>query len=114
VSDNPKDAFGEQKPSTFHIPPVAILELGEAMRLGAEKYGSLNWRDTSVRASVYYNAIMRHLMQWREGEVEDAESGLGHLAHVMANCAILIDATANMCLIDDRKKDKNENSSGRK
>lgn len=99
---DPKAAIGIKKPSTFAIPPSAIIQLGEAMRTGAEKYGTFNWRGTKIKSSVYYDAIMRHLMEWRDGEVADSESGLHPLAHVMANCAILIDAKDTDMLFDNR------------
>jgi len=99
---DPKAAHGKAKPSTFGIPPVALIQLGEAMQTGIEKYGLFNWRGSEVRSSVYYNAIMRHLMQWRDGEMIDEDSGLHPLAHVMASCAILIDAEAQDTLLDDR------------
>lgn len=101
---DPKAAIGIKKPSTFAIPPSAIIRLGQAMQNGAEKYGLFNWRQTEVKASVYYDAAMRHLMQWRDGDgdVVDKDSGLSHLAHVMACCAILIDAEEIDRLYDDR------------
>lgn len=102
---DPKAQYGSQKPSTFSIPPVSILQLGEAMEHGANKYGRMNWRGTEVKSSVYYNAAMRHLMQWRDGAMVDEDSGLHPLAHVMACCAILIDAEKQDTLFDDRGVD---------
>lgn len=90
--DNPKTKFGQAKPSTFDIPPSAILAIGEVMALGARKYGHFNWRKQRVSEAVYYNALMRHLNAWLNGNDIDAESGQPELAHVMACCAILIDA----------------------
>ena len=99
---DPKAAYGKRKPSMFAVPPVALVLLGEAMKTGMDKYGLFNWRGTEVKSSVYYDAIMRHLMEWRDGEMLDAESGLHPLAHVMACCAILIDAQEQDTLFDDR------------
>lgn len=99
---NPKDLIGVTKPPVSAIPPVAILNLGKAMQDGKEKYGHMNWRETNVRSDVYYNAMMRHLLQWFDGEDRAEDSGCHHLAHVMACCAILLDAEASGSLIDDR------------
>lgn len=101
---NPKTVFGTAKPSTFAVPPLAILHLGMAMQNGADKYGAFNWRDAPVTASTYYNAIGRHLLAWHAGEQIDKYSKCHPLAHVMANCAILLDAEAHACLKDDRPK----------
>ena len=65
----------------------------------------MNWRKDPVTASTYYDAMQRHMLAWQDGEDHAADSGLLHLAHVMANCAILIDAAACGTLIDDRTDD---------
>lgn len=76
------------------------------MQDGADKYGPFNWQDTPIQASIYYDAIQRHLMAWFTGEDVDPHSkshGL-HLASVMAGCSILIDAYATGKIVDDRPK----------
>lgn len=100
--DNPKTAVGASKPSTNAIPPIAILHLGKAMANGVAKYGKLNWRTNAVTTSVYTDAIERHMLAYRDGEDLAADSGAHHLAHVMACCAILLDAEACGKLRDDR------------
>lgn len=52
---------------------------------GAQKYGDNNWQNLEQFEDRYYAALMRHLVAWRKGEESDPESGLPHLAHVMAN-----------------------------
>lgn len=101
---NPKTVHGLQKPSLCLIPLVALEAAAGAHQLGADKYGPWNWRESSVAASVYVNAILRHVKAWHEVEGEDPESGVSHLGHVMACCGILLDAEANGQLIDDRPK----------
>ena len=105
--DNPKTVFGTKKPGTAAIPPVAILELGRAMHFGAviKGYGRFNWRDKSVTTSVYTDAIDRHLLAFRDGEDIASDSAVHHLAHVMAGCAILLDAIHTGKLNDDRRRD---------
>lgn len=99
---NPKTRVGAKKPTTFSIPPSAILHLGGAMENGRRKYGLMNWRENRVSSSVYADAMDRHLLAWRDGENNAADSGCHHLAHVMACAAILIDAMECGNLNDDR------------
>ncbi len=103
--DNPKTIVGRAKPALRAIPPIAILHLGGAMGEGESKYGRFNWRDKTVTSSVYYDAIQRHLLAWWDGENNASDSGRHHLAHVMACCAILLDAEAASKLNDDRRKE---------
>lgn len=99
---NPKTAVGLTKPGTFAIPPSAMIYLGQAMENGRRKYGLLNWREHAVSLSVYSEAIDRHLMAFKDGENVASDSGVHHLAHVMACCAIVLDAMEIGKLNDDR------------
>ena len=99
--NNPKSAVGMNKPSLGSIPPVALIHLGRAMAFGASKYGRMNWRENSVAKSVYYDAMMRHLMAWWDGEDTADDSGCHHLAHVMASCAIILDALEQKNAVED-------------
>jgi hypothetical protein len=99
---NPKTLFGVKKPPLTLIPSVALIDLADAMALGASKYGAYNWREKGVSASVYLDAAERHLRAFLDGENCDPESGASHLGHVMACCAILLDAKACGLLNDNR------------
>lgn len=103
-NQNPKNAAAVNKPSTYAIPPIAILALGAAMKNGADKYGPFNWRQNEVIASVFIDAINRHFLAWQACENNASDSGIHHLAHIMANCAILLDAIHNSVFNDDRSK----------
>lgn len=100
--DNPKTAIGRTKPPLHAIPPTALLHLGAAMENGEGKYGLFNWRETPVSATIYYDAALRHFMAWWDGEDVAEDSGVHHLAHVMACCAILLDAHEAGKLNDNR------------
>jgi len=104
AEENPKTRYGVAKPSMATVPPVALVHLMLAMGNGADKYGRMNWRETSVLSSIYYAAAMRHLMAWFDGQELDADSGVHHLGHVMACCAIILDANACHTLDDDRPR----------
>ena len=69
---------------------------------GAVKYGPFNWREHGVAASVYVGAALRHLLDYWDGEELARDSKKPHLAHALACLAILVDATENGTLVDDR------------
>lgn len=100
--ENPKDRIGQTKPPLHLIPPAAEVLESVVMGLGARKYGAFNWRSAKVKATVYIAAAKRHLAQWLDGESNDAESGVSHLAHARACLGILLDAQATGNMVDDR------------
>lgn len=100
--ENPKDRIGETKPPLHLIPPAAEILEAVVMGLGAKKYQPFNWRKSKVRATVYISAARRHLAQWLDGNDDDSESGVSHLAHARACLGILLDAQATGNLVDDR------------
>jgi len=106
---NPKTALGQAKPRLSDTPTESIKQLGLVHSMGAAKYGAFNWREHNVSATVYYDAAMRHLMAYFDGQDLDPESGLLHLAHVMACASILIDAKKNKTLNDNRPKNETGN-----
>ena len=101
---NPKHGAGHRKAQMHSIPPIAIILEGEVMRGGGAKYGEFNWAEAGVVASVYYDAMMRHLLAWYTGEDNDPEDNISHLAHVRACCAILLDCQHIGNMEDDRPR----------
>lgn len=101
---NPKKAFGNLKAPANHCPPTALIELQAVMGSGAHKYGLYNFRDTKIDAMTYIGAIRRHLYLWEDGVDKDAESGRSHLAHIMACCALALDAMHTGMFVDNRCK----------
>lgn len=100
---NPKDAIGSNK-LPLHLWPETATMLGCLGLLdGMLKYGRSNFRHVDILASLYVDAARRHLAAWFEGEDDDPDSGLPHLAHALASLAILVDAQAAGRLIDDRQ-----------
>ncbi len=99
---NPKDMVGVKKApmSTVSVPVMA--EVGVAMLEGALKYGRHNYRVVGVRASVYYDATMRHIGSWWEGEDIDPDSRLSHVTKAIASLVVLRDAMIRGKLEDDR------------
>lgn len=99
---NPKDAVGVRKAPFSTVPAHVTAEVGLAMLEGARKYGRHNYRVAGVRASVYYDATMRHLADWWEGQDIDPDSGLSHIIKAVACLYVLRDAQVNGMCADDR------------
>jgi len=102
MKGNPKDAIGRTKPSCHFTPPVANYYEAKVLEDSAKIYGEFNWRKSNVSATVYCDAIKRHLDSYLDGEDIDKQSGYHHFAHIRANTAILLDAKELGRLIDDR------------
>jgi len=101
-NSNPKDALGIKKVPLHTVPVKPLLELGLAMMEGGRKYGSHNYRSIGVRSSVYYDAVMRHLTAWWEGEDLDPDSGVPHIVKAIASLFVLRDSQHMENCIDDR------------
>lgn len=99
---NPKDLVGINKAPLHLFPTTARMYGCLAFLEGALKYGRTNYRVSGVKASIYYDALNRHMDSWFEGEDIDEESGLPHLAKAIACIAILIEAVEAKNLNDDR------------
>lgn len=69
---------------------------------GTAKYGRHNYRAIGVRGSVYYDATMRHLFSWWEGEDIDPDSGLSHVTKAICSLVVLRDAMMQGKFTDDR------------
>lgn len=104
MDDNPKKQFGALKAPMHCVPNTALIELNAVMGGGAHKYGIYNFRDTNIDAMTYIAAIRRHLFLWEDGEDIDDESRRSHLAHIMACCALALDAQWTGKLVDNRSK----------
>lgn len=99
---NPKDAIGVTKVPASTVSAPVIMEMGLGMLEGAAKYGRHNYRIAGVRASVYYDAAMRHLMAWWEGEEIDPDSGINHIGKALSCLSVLRDSMFQGNMKDDR------------
>lgn len=99
---NPKDGIGVKKVPLSTVPARPMLEIGLAMMEGARKYARHNYRIAGVRASVYYDAAIRHLAAWWEGEDIDPDSGLSHLIKAAACMVVIRDSIIQGNWVDDR------------
>lgn len=99
---NPKDIVGVRKAPMSTVSGPVLAEIGVGMLEGAAKYGRHNYRIVGVRSSVYYDATMRHLLSWWEGEDIDPESGMSHVAKAITSLVVLRDAQIQGTVTDDR------------
>lgn len=101
---NPKKAMGAVKAPMTALPDIALIQANNVMAGGAHKYGLYNFREAQIDAMTYIGAIKRHFLLWADGVDVDAESYQNHLAHIIADCAILLDASLAGNMIDNRSK----------
>lgn len=106
VPVDPKQVHGAVKPPLALVPATALAHCAMAMQHGAKKYGAYNWRDDGKHGSyslmTYLHAMQRHIASFIDREDVAQDSGVHHLAHVMAGCAIVLDAASVGALNDDR------------
>ena len=102
VDENPKERFGNLKVPLSCVPAPVLMEIGAGMLEGSIKYGRHNYRESRIKASTYYDAVMRHMMQWWEGEDIDADSGLSHVTKAICSLVVLRDQMLAGTIIDDR------------
>ena len=73
------------------IPTSALYSLGRVLTHGAKKYGTNTWQ--AVEWDRYVGALIRHLLAFMDDPLgKDADSGLAHTEHLLANAVFLNDA----------------------
>ena len=99
---NPKDLAAAQKICLSCVPLPPLMEAAVALTEGERKYGKHNFRTAGVLASVYFDAAVRHLFAWWEGEDNDPDSGLSHITKVISTMLVFRDAMMSGNWTDDR------------
>ena len=75
------------------LPLRELREVAKVLTYGARKYEPDNWKRVPDAKERYTGALLRHLTDWRSGEVYDAEApdaGLRHIAQVACNALFLL------------------------
>lgn len=80
-----------------------IRRLARILQVGAKKYAPRNW-ETGMAWSRPYDAAMRHLTDWWNGEDLDPDSGENHLDHAFCNIMFLMRYARSCPELDDRPK----------
>jgi hypothetical protein len=65
------------------LPPLALEETVKVLTFGAQKYERDNWKNVPDSKRRYFDALQRHVWAWKQGEQNDTESGIHHLAHAL-------------------------------
>jgi hypothetical protein len=77
----------DQDKDPWHLAPWdAFRAIIKVLMFGAKKYAPRNW-EKGMAWSRCYDALIRHMTAWWEGEDKDAETGFSHLWH--AGCCIV-------------------------
>jgi len=78
----------DQGKAQWSLFPFSAAEpIVRVLMFGAKKYAVDNWKVVPDARRRYLDAAFRHLAAFSDGEKDDPESGLSHLAH--AGCCIL-------------------------
>lgn len=104
IHANPKDVIGSSKLPLHLVPASTMSYIALGHLEGDLKYGKVNWREAGIRATIYIDACLRHIMKFKEGEWADSETRVPHLASALCCLSILVDAYHADKLIDDRPK----------
>lgn len=100
---NPKDIVGSNKLPLSLFPATAIAEGSLGFLNGQCKYGRDNFLVIGIRASIYVDAALRHLLAWYAGREVDPEDGVPDLGAALACIAIIVDSRAAGTMVDDRR-----------
>ncbi len=69
------------------LPLAPMRQIIRVLMRGAKKYEPDSWKHVKGARERYYDAMTRHITDWWDGERNDPEWGLHHLAH--AGCCLL-------------------------
>lgn len=93
--------FDQEKPPLDLIPYDSLVEIGNVLKFGAEKYDRANWAN-GINYSRLIAAALRHINQFNNGEDCDNETELSHIAHAATNLIFLLWMQKNRPDLDNR------------
>lgn len=84
---------GKPMPGTLvNVFPEALLAVGATIEFGTHKYPDpRNWRKVEGANKRYQDSLMRHLIKYNMGEINDRETGIPHLAHMAWNALAILE-----------------------
>lgn len=85
------------------LPWDEVEDIVRVLMFGSAKYEDFNWQKVPEAKARYFDASMRHLIAWKQGEKKDKETGISHLAH-LGCCALFL------AWFDRQEEIKNEKS----
>lgn len=103
IKEGPKAQEG--KPEWSVLPYDALRHVVEVFEFGVTKYGKPYTYRIGITYSKLFSATLRHLFLWWRGKDRAADSKCLHLAHVAANCLMLL-TMMNKKEFDNRDKER--------
>lgn len=76
--------YNEGKPKWSLVDFDSLIPLVRVLEFGAKKYSKDNWKEGLNKEEIL-ESLMRHLVALFKGEVNDLESGLPHIGHILCN-----------------------------
>ena len=95
--------FDQEKLPMHLFPKDAMDAVVEILAFGKDKYGAWNWMN-GLEWTRLYDACLRHLLAWNDGENLDEESKKNHIAHAACNLVFLLTFIKKEIGTDDRRK----------
>lgn len=89
MSESIGKKYDSGKPQYGLIPPNALKQVAEVLTFGATKYGPDNWRHVDNAKERYFDALQRHVWEWKMGQQTDPETAKHHMTHAIC-CALFI------------------------
>lgn len=84
----------QDKPDYSLLTRGMLEPMVRALMFGEKKYSRFNYK-TGFKNTRLTAAALRHIMAYQDGEDNDPESGISHLAHAMVALGMLLDNKAN-------------------
>jgi len=100
--------FDSDKPRMDLLPPKAILEVAKVLSFGAQKYDPENWRLLDNLQSRYTAGALRHIFAHMNGEKDDPESNISHLAHALCCLLFKLEIELENAQIEEEKPRKTD------
>lgn len=102
--------YDQDKPRWGLLPFKELEAVVDVLTSGSKKYSDGNWKIVPNAEERYFDAMLRHISQYRYGEKNDSETGKSHLAHAMCCSLFLLwfdnNPDAERFYDDEPKKDK--------
>lgn len=102
VSPDRALTYDDGKPPLANLPPAGLRGVAEVQRYGHAKYKNFNNYRKGMEHSRQISCAMRHLLAHMDGETNDPESGLPHIAHAACRIMFLMQNISDGVDIDDR------------
>lgn len=73
------------------VPVLTFEDIVKGLTFGATKYDDDNWKEVPNGRKRYLAAAMRHLQEYRKGNLWDEEQGIHHLSAAINNFSFIVE-----------------------